>query len=484
MRRSRKQQCSEVLRSTFGVSSFRPGQEQAADALLDRRDLLCILPTGAGKSLCWQLPAVMMGGLTIVISPLIVLMHDQVRHLRDKGIPSVHLDSLMTDEERAAGLRQLQSGRARILFLAPERLNHPEIRRLCQQHAPAMLVVDEAHCVVQWGEAFRPAYQQIGQFAASLPRRPVICAMTATADEQLQRGIIQSLGLRRPKRIVMPVERPNLHYSVLPTMHVNDAIVRALRKISGKAVVFCRLRKRTEALAAQLNAVGIPAAAYHAGLDREARNRVLRDYTTGRIRVVTATSAFGMGVDIPDIRLILHDHLPTSMIDYVQQAGRAGRDGQTAYCLLLFSPTDLLRFHTHCRQIHASHPHRPLLCRRLIQQQWQPYRRVLRFCLQEQCLSQGISAAFGQRSAPCGHCSACRSGAIGKSVPNLPRMSAQALHAWILQLHRDELRRRYPHQVQATDDELRHIAQTGALPDNLPARETYLPYLRAFQAYQ
>lgn len=234
MRTARKQQCSRVLRNTFGVSGFRPGQEQAADALLDGRDLLCILPTGAGKSLCWQLPALMMDELTVVISPLIVLMHDQVRHLRERGIPSVHLDSLMTPAERADALNQLTRGQAKIAFLAPERLNHPEIYALCRQHPPAMVVVDEAHCVVQWGDAFRPSYQQIGQFVSSLPRRPVLCAMTATADKQLQRGIVQSLGLRHPKRIVMPVERPNLHYSVLPTVHVTDAILRALQKFRAK----------------------------------------------------------------------------------------------------------------------------------------------------------------------------------------------------------------------------------------------------------
>ena len=480
MRTARKQQCSRVLRNTFGVSGFRPGQEQAADALLDGRDLLCILPTGAGKSLCWQLPALMMDELTVVISPLIVLMHDQVRHLREKSIPSVHLDSLMTPAERADALNQLTRGQAKIAFLAPERLNHPEIHALCRQHPPTMVVVDEAHCVVQWGDAFRPSYQQIGQFVSSLPRRPVLCAMTATADKQLQRGIVQSLGLRHPKRIVMPVERPNLHYSVLPTVHVTDAVLRALQKIPGKAVVFCRLRARTESLAERLNRAGIPAAAYHAGLNREERSRVVQAYLSGRIRVVTATSAFGMGVDIPDIRLILHDHLPTNMIDYVQQSGRAGRDGETAYALLLFSPADLLRFHTRCQQIRVQHKHRPFTQYALIQREWRPYRRVLRFCLQAPCLSQGISAAFGQKSAPCGNCSACRSGAIGKGIPNIPRMTVQELYCWILQLHRDELHRRNPHQKQATNAQLREISETMQLPDNLPGRETYFPYLRAF----
>ena len=264
------------------------------------------------------------------------------------------------------------------------------------------------------------------------------------------------------------------------TAHVTDAILRALQKIPGKAVVFCRLRARTESLAERLNRAGIPAAAYHAGLNREERSRVVQAYLSGRIRVVTATSAFGMGVDIPDIRLILHDHLPTNMIDYVQQSGRAGRDGETAYALLLFSPADFLRFHTRCQQIRVQHKHRPFTQYALIQREWRPYRRVLRFCLQAPCLSQGISAAFGQKSAPCGNCSACRSGAIGKEIPNIPRMTVQELYCWILQLHRDELHRRNPHQKQATNAQLREIAETMQLPDNLPGRETYFPYLRAF----
>lgn len=480
MRTARKQQCSRVLRNTFGVSGFRPGQEQAADALLDGRDLLCILPTGAGKSLCWQLPALMMDELTVVISPLIVLMHDQVRHLRERDIPSVHLDSLMTPAERADALNQLTRGQAKIAFLAPERLNHPEIHALCQQRPPAMVVVDEAHCVVQWGDAFRPSYQQIGQFVSSLPRRPVLCAMTATADKQLQRGIVQSLGLRHPKRIVMPVERPNLHYSVLPTVHVTDAILRALQKIPGKAVVFCRLRARTESLAERLNRAGIPAAAYHAGLNREERSRVVQAYLSGRIRVVTATSAFGMGVDIPDIRLILHDHLPTNMIDYVQQSGRAGRDGETAYALLLFSPADLLRFHTRCQQIRVQHKHRPFTQYALIQREWAtvppraallsastvPITGNLRRIRSEKRALWELLGVPERRNR--------------QGNPEYPANDSAGTVLLDLQLHRDELHRRNPHQKQATNAQLREISETMQLPDNLPGRETYFPYLRAF----
>ncbi len=481
MRLSRKHACMTVLRDTFGVSSFRPGQEQAADVLLDYRDLLCIMPTGAGKSLCWQLPAVMLGGLTVVISPLIVLMHDQVRHLEEKGIPCVHLDSLMTPEERIAGIQRLSSGKAGILFIAPERLDNAAFLRLCAQRQPSLVVVDEAHCVIQWGDSFRPAYQKIGTFIEQLSKRPVVCAMTATADHSLQKKIIASLGLHRPKRVIMPVERKNLLYQVVPTIQTNGAIQSALRSIPGKAVVFCRRRVRTEELSTLLNDSGIPAAPYHAGLERTVRSQVLNDFLSGKIRVVTATSAFGMGVDVPDIRLIIHDHLPDNMIDYVQQSGRAGRDGQDSVCMLLFPAMDLLRFHTRCRRIHTQNKGNRFKAYWMIHQEWLPFRRVLQWCLTEKCLSQGISAFFAQKSAPCGHCSACLKQHVWRKVPDIPRMSSEKLYLWILQLHRDELALSFPKAAQATDAQLCKIANTEKLPDALPFRSTYLPYLRLFR---
>lgn len=481
MRLKRKHACTAVLRDTFGVSSFRPGQEQAADVLLDHQDLLCILPTGAGKSLCWQLPAVMLGGLTVVISPLIVLMHDQARHLERKGIPCVQLDSLMTPEERAAGIQRLSSGKAGILFIAPERLDNAAFLRLCEKRQPSLVVVDEAHCVIQWGDSFRPAYQKIGTFIEQLPKRPAVCAMTATADRSLQKKIISSLGLRRPKHVIMPVERKNLHYHVIPTIQTNDAIQSSLRSMQGKAVIFCRRRVRTEELSTLLNDSGISAAPYHAGLERTVRSQVLNDFLSGKIRVVTATSAFGMGVDVPDIRLIIHDHLPDNMIDYVQQSGRAGRDGQDADCILLFPAMDLLRFNTRCRRIHTQNKGNRFRAYWMIRQEWLPFRRVLQWCLTEKCLSQGISSFFAQRSAPCGHCSACLKKHVWREVPNIPRMTSEALYMWILQLHRDELTLSFPQAAQATDAQLFKIANTEKLLDDLPFRNTYLPYLRLFR---
>lgn len=480
MRRSLLNQCQQTLKEKFGVSDFRPGQEKAADALLNHRDLLCILPTGAGKSLCWQLPAVMMGGLTIVVSPLIVLMHDQVRHLREKGIPCVSLDSLMMPAERQEGMRQLMQQEANILFLAPERLENREIRALCQRRPPSLLVVDEAHCIVQWGNSFRPSYQQINAFIRALPSRPTICAMTATADVRLQQGIVTSLRLFRLRKVTMSVERKNLHYSVLPTVNADAMILRILEKVPGKVVIFCQFRSRTEWLADMLTSHGYPTAAYHAGLERETRNQVMQAYLTGQIRVVAATSAFGMGVDIPDIRLVIHDHIPRSMIDYVQQAGRAGRDGQISVCLMLFTPKYLMDAHERCRRIRTQN--RSLQSyRREMEREWKPLKQMLSWCLRKKCLSQGISEAFRQRSAPCGHCSVCRGKGMVMPVPNLPGMSRRQLFSWILQLHRNEVERYHPELPHTDDKVLAQMARTLCLPDSLPARESYRPYLYLFR---
>lgn len=483
MRWALRRQCKRVLQQQFGVSGFRPGQEEAADALLNHRDLLCILPTGAGKSLCWQLPAVMTDGLTVVLSPLIVLMHDQGRHLQAKGIPCVSLDSLMTPEERNQNMQHLLSGKASIVFIAPERLNNAAFRTLCKQRPPKLLVVDEAHCIVQWGTSFRPAYQQIGQFIATLPTRPTVCAMTATADATYQQDIIASLGLVRPQRVSIPVERENLHYNVLPTVSTDATLLRLLSKVQGKAVVFCRLRRRCEQVADMLNSSGIPAAPYHAGLTQAERNKALQDYLSGAVRVITATSAFGMGVDIPDIRLVIHDHIPATMIDYVQQAGRAGRDGEISHCVLLFTPMNLLRIHNHFQRLRRQSRNSYDYYVHHVRSEWPANRQMLQWMLRSKCLSQGISAAFGQRSKPCGHCSACKKGRIGGRIPFLPRISYDKLCLWILQQHRNQLERtmRLPHTNIFT---LYQIARTLVLPKRLPARESYVPYCKVFHDFR
>lgn len=442
MRRKLKRACLKTLRQTFGVPDFRPGQKTAVSALLSGRDILCILPTGAGKSLCWQLPAVMREGLTVVVSPLIALMQDQLQSLRRKGIPAVTMNSLMTAGERAEAERLIRTGEARILFVSPERLDRPAMLTLCRDCQPWLLVVDEAHCVVQWGEEFRPAYSRIGEFVQQLPRRPVLCAMTATADKGMQRQIAASLGMHAHRRVTLPVLRENLRYQVRTTTDLNRAILRIVKEEPGRTVIFCRSRVRTERLAGLLRAAGYWAEHYHAGLDREARIRAQQRFQTGETTLLCATTAFGMGIDIPDIRCVIHDRLPDSVIDLVQQSGRAGRDGTPSDCIILLEPGDFVRWRDVLAAIYRSTRRRPIRRIRLMQKAWLPLKALLCVCLTERCIPAGIARRFGQRARPCGKCSACIRGRQTGSVPPLPYQDERSLRLWLLTWQRDAIARK------------------------------------------
>ena len=272
MRRADRERCGELLRDTFGVSGFRPGQEAAVETLLSGRDLLTLFPTGAGKSLCYQLPALLRPGCALVISPLIALMRDQVRHLRDAGIPAAGLDSLQTPTERAAVLEAAAAGELKLLYAAPERLQTPDFRRCFARRGLSLVVVDEAHCAVQWGDSFRPAYTAIGEFIRSLPVRPPVCAMTATADAAVRRGICERLGLVRPRVLTLPLLRENLRYEVRTTLDPGREAIRMAEAHPGeKGLVFCRTRARCESLAERFRQAGLPAREYHAGMTREER---------------------------------------------------------------------------------------------------------------------------------------------------------------------------------------------------------------------
>lgn len=438
MKYSLKRACLHHLRATFGVNAYRPGQKAAVHALLSGRDVLCILPTGAGKSLCWQLPAVVHPGLTVVVSPLIALMRDQVQHLASMGIPAISLDSLMSPEEKTVAVEMLRQGMVRIVFVSPERLQQKSFRRLCAEQSPWLLVVDEAHCVVQWGESFRPAYGEIQNFVRELPRRPVVCALTATANAAMQSAMADSLELHRPKRILLPALRPNLVYRVLTTLDRTEEILRLVQRHPCKTVVFCRSRSRTESLAAYLKGTGIEAASYHAGLERSERMAVQQIFQEGRVQILCATTAFGLGVDIPDIRRVIHDYLPDNLIDYVQQSGRAGRDEMEAECILLIEPNDLVsKAASMQKQKHDKFLRRWLRLRKKKKE----LRQLLRVVLQERCIPAGISAAFGRKTAPCGRCSACRKGALTQEVPTLGGMRPHEIRAWVLLWQRDALAR-------------------------------------------
>lgn len=478
MKSSLKRECLHHLRQTFGLDDYRPGQKEAAYALLSGRDVMCILPTGAGKSLCWQLPAVVQRRLTVVVSPLIALMRDQVQHLHAVGIPAVSLDSLMTTEEKDAAAALIRSGAVRIVFVSPERLAQERFRQLCRAVSPWLVVVDEAHCVVQWGEAFRPAYTEVADFVRSLPMRPVLCALTATADEYLQRAIRQSLGLVRPKRVIMPILRENLVYDVRTTLDKTGDVLRLCAAEPSRTVVFCRTRARTEQLAQLLTANGLSADCYHAGLDRETRMAAQTRFMNGDVSILCATTAFGLGVDIPDIRRVIHDSLPDNLIDYVQQSGRAGRDGQRAECILLLAPNDLVR-----KAAWRSYAENPL---RRLKETWRHIRgveRLVRVVMAAQCIPAGIAAAFGKSVPKCGCCSACRKGSLVRRAPSFIFRRERHIRLWILRWQRDALAQRRkcaPREIMS-DRALNTAAAKFVFPEGVEAPEELERLLRHFR---
>lgn len=474
-----KRTCLRLLRETFGAEDFRPGQREAVTALLRGRDLLALFPTGAGKSLCYQLPALMLEGPTLVLSPLIALMRDQVEHLRARGVPAVCLHSLQTPEERAETVREIRAGRVRLIYAAPERLEVRSFAALMAEIGPGLIVVDEAHCAVQWGESFRPAYAGIGAFADSLPARPPVCAMTATADRRTRAGIRETLHLRRDYVTVrLPMIRGNLRYSVVTTRDARAEAERlALDHEGEKGIVFCRTREQTAALTAFLRRRGIAAAAYHAGLDRAERERVQTAFAAGEIPVLAATSAFGMGVDIPDIRWVAHVSPPASVQDLAQQSGRAGRDGEPADCVLLVDPCELARIGRRFRAERTGLLEHPFWSaarrrgRRAVRREAAGLRQVLRLCLDGGCLPQGIAAAFGEKIPACGVCSAClRRQAVGGRTPLAPvpepdSRSPEGVRLWALRWQRDAVAAslRIPPAEAAPDEALAEAARSGVL---------------------
>ena len=475
MLRWEKSRRLQALRTIFGLQGFRPGQEKAVDTLLRGRDLICILPTGAGKSLCWQLPAALHEGWTLVVSPLIALMRDQLRGLDRHGLDAVCLDSLQTEEERDASLARLASGQARIALVSPERLQSARFLHVVQERPPWLMVVDEAHCVPRWGESFRPAYGQLDQFLAALPVRPVLCAMTATADAAMRRDIARSLGMRRVRQVVLPVTRDNLHMALRTTIRPEEAILRVMEEHAGeKRVIFCHTRRETERLAAMLRAEGMAAEHYHAGMAREERLAAQTRFTEGETEVLAATTAFGMGVDVPDIRCIVLSGLPDTMLDLAQQFGRAGRDGEDADCVLLLDPAGL--------EVRRKH------LRKRRREGWRIWRRasretsaLLAWCLSGRCLQQGIARAFGQRCAPCGVCSACeRAERLGgfrplAPVPDIHRMRERHLRAWALRWERAEIARRdgVGRLAVMPEHTLRRAAEIGRIPSGAGLPDAY-----------
>ena len=350
----------EALNRYFGYDSFRPGQSGIVSAILTGHDVLGVMPTGAGKSICYQIPAAILPGVAIVISPLISLMRDQVDALNDVGLPAAFINTTQTPDEQDLVFAQALSGRIKLLYVAPERLETERFRNFAVRVPISLVAVDEAHCVSQWGQDFRSSYLGIGEFIAGLPTRPTVAAFTATATERVRRDIVSILGLHTPSITVTGFDRPNLYFDVISMPRKDKASWVASYIASHpdeSGIVYCATRKETEALAESLNSavaelraaggadvsdIGTIAVAYHGGMSADAREKAQRDFVTDRVPVVVATNAFGMGIDKSNVRFVIHHNMPESIEAYYQEAGRAGRDGEPSRCTLLWNESDIV----------------------------------------------------------------------------------------------------------------------------------------------
>lgn len=339
------------LQQTFHIAQFRPLQREIIEAILKKQDVLAVLPTGAGKSLCYQFPATLFPGLTVVVSPLLSLMQDQLGKLTEHNIPSACWNSQQTDRQVRAVQRAIKENRIKLLFLSPEKLASAEAMKVLTHASVSFVCVDEAHCISQWGHDFRPEYRLIGDFLQRLPQRPVVAAFTATATPNTLAEISHSLGIGNGRQFILPAYRPNLRYAVesMPSEAMKRSVIFALLRwwqesLWGSAIIYAATREETENLAQLLRHFGWKQTmAYHAGLENRARKRTLRRFLTQPRALLVATSAFGMGVDKPNVRLVIHHTPPTSLEAYFQESGRAGRDGLEAWCFLLYRRRDLER---------------------------------------------------------------------------------------------------------------------------------------------
>ena len=398
-----------ILREYFGYPSFRDGQEQLIDAVLAGRDVFGIMPTGGGKSLCYQIPALLLPGLTFVVSPLISLMQDQVTALKEAGISAAYINSSLSAEQMRTVFSNIRAGRYKIIYVAPERLETESFLRLTNALSIDLLAVDEAHCISQWGQDFRPSYLKILNFIHSLPRRPVVAAFTATATEEVRRDVMRILELHDPLCIVTGFDRPNLRWITLQPPKKTLALLRLLQERQGQSgIVYCATRKKVEKVCDELCEQGCSATRYHAGLSEEERRSNQEDFVFDRKTVMVATNAFGMGIDKSNVRFVIHYNMPKSIEAYYQEAGRAGRDGEPADCILLYSGGDVTTARFLIEHGEENEALTPEEQDRVLQQELFRLNRMTAYCKTETCLRGYILDYFGQAHPPvCGNCSNC-----------------------------------------------------------------------------
>lgn len=405
----------EVLQNTFGYSAFRGGQELLIDGQLSGRDVFGVMPTGGGKSLCYQIPALLLPGVTLVISPLISLMQDQVLALKSAGVPAAYINSTLTQEQLRLVYRNMRAGKYRIIYVAPERLTGEGFVSAAQSLRIPLVAVDEAHCISQWGQDFRPSYLKIPEFLERLPERPVVSAFTATATPAVRQDIIRCLGLRDPLLLVTGFDRPNLRFEVRKPESKRAELVTLLGLRKEKSgIVYCSTRKDVEKLCVLLCARGFAATRYHAGLTDEERKQNQEDFLYDRKTIMVATNAFGMGIDKSNVSYVIHYNMPQSLEAYYQEAGRAGRDGEKAQCILLFGKKDIITAKFFIQKTFEESELPEEQRQRNMEQDLERLYKMVGYCDTALCLRQYILAYFGQRQdEPCNNCGNCGKKAAG-----------------------------------------------------------------------
>ena len=401
---------NQTLKQYFGYDSLRTGQEELINGILAGHDVLGIMPTGAGKSLCYQLPALMLKGITLVISPLISLMSDQVKALNQAGVHAAYINSSLTENQIRMALSYASQGRYKIIYVAPERLNTPRFLDFACNADISMLTVDEAHCISQWGQDFRPSYLEIAGFLTRLPRRPIVSAFTATATERVKNDIVASLGLNNPVTMVTGFDRPNLFFRVVTRKggsQKDNSIINYVKKHEDESgIIYCATKKNVDKLYTLLNEQGISAGRYHAGLSNDERKQNQEDFTYDRICVMVATNAFGMGIDKSNVRYVLHYNMPQSLEYYYQEAGRAGRDGEEAECVLFFSKQDIM-INKFLLQNKASAGDMASDMQKTANDQ-RKLQQMINYCETDKCLREFILSYFGDTTpCICNKCSNC-----------------------------------------------------------------------------
>lgn len=402
-----------VLRERFGYEVFRTGQAHIIEQLLAGRDCLAVMPTGAGKSLCYQIPAVVMTGLTVVVSPLVSLMEDQVRALLAAGVRGSYLNSSLTPAQQATVLQRALAGSYDIMYVAPERLTDPRFIEFAEQASIPLIAIDEAHCVSQWGQDFRPSYLMIGSFIAQLPERPVVAALTATATERVRTDIVDLLGLQDPFRITTGFDRPNLHFAA-EQLSTNRKLARLMAHIGEhkgeSGIVYCSTRKDVEKVHETLVEAGVSVGYYHAGLTHAVRQQAQAAFVNDDTLVLVATNAFGMGIDKSNVSFVIHYNMPKSLEAYYQEAGRAGRDGEAAECILLYGPGDVATAQFFLQQAGENEDLSPEERAEVQARDARRLEAMVNYCKTTHCLRGHLLDYFGQAHDPtCGNCGNCRS---------------------------------------------------------------------------